>query len=208
MITVNPPAYSQKTQAMLDFGQQTFAKIVECSPETISDEHRTLVFAMFTAVVTQHYHAILILCQGQMTPASATALFRPLIESVIRAHWLWTNPSEDIIEAFLKDPKFEFGGFKKLAREVGERTDMLDFFQPFIDFYPNMCDYTHTGIGQVGRHFTAQNGVGPHQSDDWTRECVRESTKLALFHSILTCRFLGKPDGASILEEWSTHIPE
>jgi hypothetical protein len=102
-------------------------------------------------VALEHHCAVITLTERGLIP-SALALIRPQFEAYLRGCWLAFVCSEDEVERFVA------GGLRPKAEQIVEALEGHEAFSAGVlrsvktQAWPLMCDFTHTGIGQVSRN--------------------------------------------------------
>ena len=208
MKRANPEPYSSETRDMILLADAVISDMIDCTPNDLNNGNEAVVLGVFNVVAMQHLISIVTLAKTQVVPATVAALMRPLLESVVRGLWLFTRQSPELLARFLQDPGFfRNHSFKKLADEVGQSMDLPEYFAPFTEAYPGMCDYTHTGLRQFSRHFHPDQRVGPLQDDYWTRNLVLEALKATLLFLILSSFLRGEKDSEEKLKRIQDRLP-
>ena len=118
-----------------------------------SDDHRPVWVAGSIAQALEHHQAIALLIDRQLT-GSAFALVRPLVETVVRAHWINAVASDEQVKRARDDDKYVFPSMKDMSAAVGRAYDADELFQGMTAEWEAMCSYTHSGARQIGRRFT------------------------------------------------------
>ena len=129
---------------------------------------RMLLLMAFRSLALEHLSAILVLCDSGLAVASAFALLRPLIETVVRGEWLCHVAEDSLCEAFLHQ-RFDRGcaSFRAMATDVDRTISEGPRLLPFVEAYLRLSDFTHTGydavIPRLGRTSSAPDLYGPDQ---------------------------------------------
>ena len=150
----------------------------------------------FNSVVMEHFRAICILCRSQMAIGSAFALFRPLVDAIIRGEWLYLCATPEQMESFMKRD-FNLGslGFPAMAKAVDNKTGLEGYMARFNDFYREMSDYTHTGHDAVVHRLAKDGGIEPTYPERKIRRLVTQAARITLLHFVVVSRAMG--DAAS-----------
>jgi hypothetical protein len=116
------------------------------------DDERSVWVAGCIAVALEHHEAISLLINRQLT-GSAFALVRPMVETVVRAHWINAVANDDQV-AQAREDKNVFPSMSKMGEAVGKAYGDDELFQRFTSEWGAMCSYTHSGARQIALHFT------------------------------------------------------
>lgn len=137
---------------------------------------RSRLCAACFAISQQHHNSILILLsRNPPLQATAFALLRVLIESMVRGLWLCHVATDDQVESYT-----ESGTYIKMPRmlkELGEATD-TDAHRVLYKHWKSLSAYTHTGENQVQRWLMTEN-VEPSYSEPELLELVKLSGAIA-----------------------------
>jgi hypothetical protein len=103
-------------------------------------------------ITWQHHAAIAQLCHLGLF-ASATALIRCAWDSYTRGMWLHHAATSEQLENFKQKGDMPKGKqiFLELQTAIPEIENQ--FIKKRESTYSRLCDFTHTGIGQIGNHF-------------------------------------------------------
>jgi hypothetical protein len=116
------------------------------------DDHRPVWVAGSLAQALEHHEAISLLIKRQLT-GSAFALVRPMVDTVMRAHWINAVACDEQVEQARED-KNVFPPMKEMSEAVGQAYSADELFRQFTSEWEAMCSYTHSGARQIGRRFT------------------------------------------------------
>lgn len=131
---------------------------------------RSKVSAICFAVSQQHHNSILILLsRNPPLEATAFALLRPLVESVIRGFWLLHVATDVQVEGYVNSgAKLDMASMIKSLDEVTG----LDAYQSiYKKNWSVLSAYTHTGEFQVQRWFKT-NDIEPRYSNAEISELI------------------------------------
>ena len=158
---------------------------------------RTSTVIGFISMLMEHQEAIVILeCYGK--PGSASALFRPVVESAYRALWINRPATDAEIEKFNKKDEIDlgFGEIAKALDDAYDQEDMDDFFQDFkTRAWRHLNSYTHGGMHQIGRRFVKTEVVNNY-SDEEIYEMTTSVTTIILLVISLFLQGHGHADSA------------
>jgi hypothetical protein len=144
-----------------------------------SDDHRPVWVAGSIAQALEHHQAIALLIDGQLT-GSAFALVRPLVETVVRAHWINAVASDEQVKRARDDDKYAFPSMKNMSAEVGRAYDADELFQGMTAEWDAMCSYTHSGARQIAYRFTGTN-VKPSYKEEAKVQVLNHTNMALLF---------------------------
>jgi hypothetical protein len=106
------------------------------------DDTRSVWIAGSMAVALEHHEAISLLIEQQLT-GSAFALVRPMVETVVRAHWINAVARDDQVERARQDDKKAFPSMSEMSAAIGKAYGADELFQRFTSEWQAMCSYTH-----------------------------------------------------------------
>ncbi len=191
------PEHSTEITAALQRAKSTFAALTSSLPAKYPDDLHTGILLAYTSQALEHLQSIIKLSEERLS-GSALALFRPLVETILRGQWLRTCATEEQVERFRSDPGFSFPDFKALADRLDDRNELEGFFDGFKNAYRTMCDFTHSGHSQISQRVSVSR-VGPDYDDPLMVDLLLEATKVMLFHCRFFCRAVGHASGAKAL---------
>jgi Family of unknown function (DUF6988) len=116
------------------------------------DDTRSVWVAGSLAVALEHHEAISLLIERQLT-GSAFALVRPMVDTIVRAHWINAVARDDQVEQARQD-KNVFPFMSEMSEAVGKAYGADELFRRFTSEWGAMCSYTHSGARQIGYRFT------------------------------------------------------
>ena len=139
----------------------------------INGDYRSRVAATCFAVSQQHHNSILILLsRNPPLQATAFALLRPLVESVIRGLWLSHIATDTQVEDYVNSgTKLDMASMMKKLDSV---TELTAFQSIYKDNWSSLSAYTHTGELQVQPWFKT-NDIEPSYSEAEISELIRLS---------------------------------
>ena len=116
------------------------------------DERHTWVEGSLS-VALEHHEAISLLIKRQLN-GSAFALVRPMVETVVRAHWINAVASDEQVAQARRDDKNAFPSMSKMSEAVDKVYGATELFRQFTSAWDAMCSYTHSGARQIALRFT------------------------------------------------------
>ncbi len=172
MLMIDPPPFLPTTVAAITQMRRVLDVVAEVVTDPEGDDLRAALMTAFSSVAYEHAESILLLSRHRGCFSTGMALFRPLIETIIRGEWLYLCAGDEIRTKFAsKEWRFESSPFKTMGPDLDAFTGKPRFasYQPF---YSQMCDYTHTGHDAVARR--------SHRADDLVRILAAEAQIRAL----------------------------
>src|SRR4029453_7287094 len=136
------------------------------------DDTRSVWVAGSMAVALEHHEAISLLIEQQLT-GSAFALVRPMVDTVVRAHWINAVASNEQV-AQARENKNVFPSMSEMSEAGGKAYGADELFRRFTSQWGAMCSYTHSGARQIAHHFT-----GTDLKPGYTEEAKVEVLNLA-----------------------------
>jgi hypothetical protein len=145
-------------------------------------DHKTVWLLGSVEIALEHHEAIWLLVKRKLTE-SAFALVRPLVETVVRSHWINFLATEQQVKQAAED-KDVFPKMSDMRDAISQTYQADKFFRPLVSEWAAMCSYTHSGARQIARRFT--NGdVKPSYTDGEIAEVLYTAT-FALLLLMLT----------------------
>jgi hypothetical protein len=142
------------------------------------DDTRSVWVAGSIGVALDHHEAISLLINRQLT-GSAFALVRPMVDTVVRAHWINAVACDDQVEQARQD-KNVFPSMSKMSEAVGKAYGADELFQRFTSEWGAMCSYTHSGARQIGHAFTGTD-IKPSYKEEAIVQVLNHSNMGLLF---------------------------
>jgi hypothetical protein len=172
MIPYTLPPYEQRTIDLLARADKSFMEIVHTLPNEWPEDGRTAAFYALQSLGLEHLRAIIKLCESGYAIGSAMALFRPMIDAIVRAEWLYFCAAPLILQQFWKG-EFRFPGqkykFEQLAAEVDEKVGDTDRLSVYGEYYSKFSDWTHGGYHAAGSRFSTTGDIEAAYSDSHIR---------------------------------------
>lgn len=129
--------------------------------------------------VALDHHAALLLNAEHGLMASALALIRCEFDAYLRGCWLAFIATEKQVESFSEgvEPPKVWQIVRDLEEHPSFKSGVLKLVKD--QTYPMMCDFNHTGIGQVSRNLT-EEGIGRAYDDDAVVAVIHAASSWAL----------------------------
>lgn len=196
MIRLEPTPLLPEVKAALDRGTDVYLELVKHTPGTATEE-RLLLLGAYRSLALDHFRSILVLCQAGDCTGSAFALFRPLVETVVRGEWLCFCASVAQCEAFMRR-KFDRGcvSFRTMTREIDQAVGLGARLVPFEQVYLDMSDFTHTGYDAVVPRLSDNGKPGQCYCPEQTVLLLTQATKITALHVSLSLQMAGQKDDA------------
>lgn len=174
----------QEIDRAQDFGQK-LEEIVYRRGQCPAGDRDVLLIA-YWALVFDFHKAILLLLPAEFFGA-ASALARPVVEVMLRAHLVLFCSTEELVKVQKDEYWVNF-------KEIGPRIDKVfgfgTYMQDFLrDASKILHSYTHGGILQVGRRFDGSD-LKPHYTDGAMVELIHSTTSAVfLVTRVVTMHF-------------------
>ena len=162
--------------------------------------HRVDLLMAFTHVAMTHMDSILFLANTRNADPTVLALVRPMVETCVRALWLFHVASDEVVEGFWKTAKGPFPRKDDLLKALYAYYPESHFVF-FRDGWDNMCGMTHTAVQQVGHCFDGEGNIVSNYPDDLIFSGVRGSTIMFAMHATKVLFLLGRPQQAAEINE-------
>ena len=201
MVGIMIEQFSPETIAVLEAVDGIVPRLIENTPESLGTDERSILLMSFGSLAIEHYRAMCMLCRSQIAIGSALALFRPMLDAIIRGEWLYRIATDEQIELFMKRRfHFEGIGFKQMTSALDESaTPETKVLSTFNEYYQNLCDYTHSGHDAVYHRIAEDGGVEPTYDEDRVRLLLTTATRVIVYHYLMACRYTGHTDEESRL---------
>ena len=164
------------------------------------NDRSELVYACVD-VVLEHQKAVALLIENNLF-GSASALVRPVYETLLRALWLNGCASEQEIKDLRTDHAFEFPKRSGMLKQIS-KAYKTDLFSKLINeqIWKAMCSYTHTGLQQLSRRFSDDgDNITPNYGEGEVLEALYGATLLMLFAAHLAFKIAGRTESIEQLE--------
>lgn len=129
--------------------------------------------------VALDHHAALLLNAEQGFVPSALALIRCEFDAYLRGCWLAFIADEEQVDGFSKglEPPKVWELVRDLEKHPSFKSGVLQRVKD--QTYSTMCDFNHTGIGQVSRNLT-EEGIGRAYDDEEVVAAIHAASSWAL----------------------------
>jgi len=169
-------------------------------------DSRTFVLIGIIDQMIEHHAAMVLLISHDLV-GSAFALTRSIVEGLYRGLWINVGATDEQVERFIKDDEIGMS-MGQLAEANDENYRALGFFKNLkVRTWDGLNSYTHTGMLQLGRRFTAGD-LTPDYSQGQILEVTTAITTCVL---VLVQKFLavrGHADESRVAERLiSTYGP-
>lgn len=166
---------------------------------------RTTLLMAYWSVVFELHRGILCLLSHRFYGA-ASALERPIIEAVVRAHVVIIGSPEDL--KLLHEDNYHTN-FSTVGTEIDAAFRTGDFFQKFLtNSIKALHSYTHIGMLQLCRRFSGTDLVA-NFSEGEIDEVIRVSTSAVFIVNNLVTKHLGFEEewkkNNQLYAEWGNH---
>ncbi len=193
MVGYAAPEYGEEVQAAIKRAWETFHAIVRIMPGGVEGTRRVHICSALSSQALEHFRAIVILCEGKVAIGSAFALFRPLLDTVMRAEWLGSCVTAEDFDALIKElPSFRFKRFGPMARELDAQHGKGQYFEDFTGHvYEALCGFTHSGFEQIAHRFGEDGSISPSYPENKIGMLVDNASRVILIHFCWACDFRG-----------------
>lgn len=206
MLSIDPPSLEEATVKAIKQAHTILDRLADVIPNNFGEDERAELVMLFSSVAYEHFQAITMLSSHRALFGSAMALFRPLLETIIRGEWLYFCVDESTRTAFRNQKlTLDSSPFKKMAPDLDRRSG-AEWLGSYAPYYGKMCDYTHTGRDAVvRRNFTFDpESVKPLESQ--IRALLSQSAMAVVLHFQTLCDAIGDQGKFDALKEIFTSI--
>jgi hypothetical protein len=157
-------------------------------------------------IALEHHGAIALLV-GEFHRGSASALVRPLFESVLRGAWLYECATEEEASGFLNDTDPPSPG--KIVKLLEEKPffKKMKISEIKNKIWSGLCSYTHSGGLHVTRRISPTEVV-QNYSDEGVEEMLEVCNILALIAAYELCQMLKISKAATKIWESYCAVPK
>ena len=165
---------------------------------SFSSDPRTLTVIGFISMLFEYQESILLLVKRDM-PGSASALFRPVVESTFRALWINLPATDAEVKKFNEKDKIDLE-FGDIAMALDTAYGMGDFFHDFkARAWKHLNSYTHGGMHQIGRRFV-KDEIANNYSEEEIYEMTTSVTTIVLLTISLFLKRHGHTDSGDQIQ--------
>ncbi len=189
MPTLPPPTLSQHLRQVLDSASTMHRFIADTALDSFtpaSDE--IILVASLYSLVEEHHGAILYLLGAGQFDGSAFSLARPLIESGLRAHWIYSCAKPEHIQQIRTGKENVYPPLRNMAEEIEKQMQAGGIFEAIIPGIKSLHEFTHGGLEQLLWRFDSNGNIRPSFSDDDRRMLVDSVTAHFTMLSIAWCQ--------------------
>ena len=191
---IDPPALDPETLAALNQANRILHETADLIPDSFGNDLRSALAMTFSSIAYEHAQSILLLSFHRGSFGSALALFRPLLETMIRGEWLYFCASDEDCNRFANDQlHLDSNPFKRMAIELDTKRG-VSIFDPYKPFFSKMCDYTHTGHDAVSRRSYPYSEPSPEHIEFQIRSLLSQSCLTLVMHLEVICDAIGDQD--------------
>jgi hypothetical protein len=182
----------------------TIENLVVARGQCPTGERNTPLMAYWSVVFELHRGIMCLL--SQKFYAAASALVRPIIEAVVRAHIVIIGSPEDL--KLLHEDGYHTN-FSTVGTEIDTAFRSGDFFQKFLtNSKKAFHSYTHIGMLQLCRRFSGTDLVA-NFSEEEIHEVIKVSTSAVFLVNNLVTKHLGFEEewrkNNELYAEWGNH---
>jgi hypothetical protein len=198
---------SETVQKELDtarnFGEQLEAIVVSKNYPT---GDRNMLLLAYWELVSDFHRGIHALIRSGFF-ASAFALVRPAVESLVRAHVALKGSKVELQRLQTDDYRVNL---EKIGPWIDAEFGLEGMMENFLNKRTReaLHGYTHAGLHQLGRRFDT-GYVKPKYGDDELVEVIRVATSAIFMLTILVTKHFGFEDDwnkvNALLEQWGKH---
>jgi Family of unknown function (DUF6988) len=175
-----------------------------CSFET---DNRTRLGAACLSIAAEHLRSLCLLGYHRKY-ASAAALMRPCFEAYVRHHWFRLCASESDIDKLRRDKLDLKVG--KMARAISVYdSDLGSHISNLWEAAPQLHSLTHTGLAQIGRRLSDENGggIGPAFSSEDVHALLENVQRLIIDVGIAQSDMVGGEAYTTLFEGQMKRLP-
>jgi hypothetical protein len=132
--------FDPATVEAIDHAQHVFEEIIKLTPDGLGGDDRSTLLMAFGSLAMEHFRSIVMLCRSGVATGSALALFRPLVEAVVRGEWLYFCASEEQMTRFMKkELSLHKIGFAAMANAVDDKVGLGARVALYLPDYMRSC---------------------------------------------------------------------
>lgn len=185
-----PPLELTTIKSLLE-ANRVLDELVDVVPDSFGIDLRADLGMVFSSVAYEHVQSIVFLSQHRACFGSAMALFRVLLETIIRGEWLYFCATDQERLSFAqKSLQLDSNPFKRMAAQLDEKHGLMRFAD-YEPFYAQMCDYAHTGHDAICRRTYGYGALLPKSTEPQIRALLSQSCLALVIHFEVLCDALG-----------------
>ena len=145
-------ALSAAVQARLNLAKEIYNLTIELQPVgSYTPNLRNTAFYALADLVQEHFGAIILLVEHRQFFGSAFALFRPLIETYLRAVWIQSIATEEELAAIAERKKDlpKFSVCRAAVDAYFTQNGVSGIYDMGNDFVKSLHGFTHSGLEQI-----------------------------------------------------------
>jgi hypothetical protein len=192
-----PPSLQEAIEFNRD-AHKTVRHYLSVKPLPINDRY-ALAFA-YIDMALEHQSAITTLVEANIR-GSAFALARPQIETAFRGLYADLICTDEEVRSLRENyDAHVFPNFKEMTKSLDQAYGADGWIEDFYDRWSVLCDFTHTGLGQLSRRFIDGGNIGPNYPDREIIELLALSGTVAVGTTVPLLRILRSAGDAEVLE--------
>ena len=145
-------ALSAAVQARFNLAKEIYNLTIELQPiGSYTPELRNTAFHALADLVPEHFGAIILLVEHRQFFGSAFALFRPLIETYLRAVWIQSIATEEELAAIAQRKKDipKFSVCRAAVDAYFTQNGVSGLYDMGKGFVKSLHGFTHSGLEQI-----------------------------------------------------------
>ena len=192
------PSVSEALRKELDRAAEMSGFIQNTIPQRFTgDTENVLVGALFSLLM-EHHRAIPHLLGIGSFDGSALALVRPVVDAAYRAHWIYACAKPDDLQRISNGDSSVYPRYPQIADAVEAQVDAGGLFLMIKPYIKALHGYTHGGLEQLARRFSATGNLIPNYSDEEKTEAINATTAHLTALAIAWCQLVGDQDSAGV----------
>lgn len=178
--------------------EQINTRLSEILRGEYSDDRRVTFTLAYCNLALDHHSAIILLFRNGRY-GSGLALVRPIFEAMLRAHWVVGCATPAEVDQVAEDHDFDIMSRVDANRiDVAFRADGF-FRQAKTDAWKAMNAYTHSGLRQLVRQFSADKVEASYTKEELV-EGLQAATASILLLGYLLAKLTGRNEQAETIE--------
>lgn len=158
-------------------------------------DQRTRLLILYMSMAMEHHESIMMLLASGHLIGSATALIRPLTETMVRGLWTFYIATPEVVEKVASN-KFDFKPFSSKIDDLERFHGKPGVFTPLKDKknWNTLNGLTHSGIEQLGRRIQPNGLVDTLYDEDEILETIALPTATLCLFALGFCNAVGRHD--------------
>lgn len=146
---------------------------------SFSRDRKTLLLVGTTTVAFDYHESMFLLIEAGH-PTSAFALIRNLFDIIVRSLYVFSHFSEEQVEKYLEDSKFDLPGMKVMCEAIDARFGLDGAFETLRQrTWKTMNSFSHGGGLQLSRQFKSDE-IAPDFTDGEIAEVLNAATSFLM----------------------------